>query len=192
MHRRPTHKHPTHKHPTHKHPTHKHPTHNHPTHNHPTHTELLNVFMFLRCGVGRVFLEQENEGDDKGKWGLPGGGLKLGEQPFKGAKREFKEETGHNLPDITPVKHHDFKRARTYFGQTDYRFSSFQSNNNEIMDWKFMKISDLIEFGKDGFRIVTDTDKFTLRSSFRKSLIHMIKNNENFCSFIEPYVSRRK
>lgn len=171
---------------------HKRTTHKQPTHNHPIPNKLLNVFVFALCGNGRFLTVQEKDGTDKGKWGLPGGGLKSGEQPFKGAQREFKQETGHNLPYITHVKHHDFIRARTYFGQTDYRFGSFPSNNNEIMDWRFMKISKLIEFGKDGFRIVTDTDEFTLRPSFRKSLIDMIRYDENFSSFIEPYVSRRK
>ena len=171
---------------------HRRPTHKHPTHKHPTHTELLNVFVCLLCGVGRLLLVQEKKGTDKGKWGLPGGGLNSGEHPFKGAQREFIQETGYILPRINQVEHHDFKRGRTYFGQTNYIFDSFPSNNNEIMGWRFMKISELVEFGKDGFRIVTDTDKFTLRSSFRKALVDMIKDSEKFRSFIEPHVSWRK
>lgn len=165
---------------------------NRPTNTHPTHTQLKNVFVFALCGNGRFLTVQERHGTDKGTWGLPGGGLESGEQPFKGAQREFKQETGHNLPYITRVEHHDFIRARTYFGQTDYRFGSFPSNNNEIMDWKFMKISELIEFGDDGFKIVIDSTDFTLRPSFRKSLIDMIRYDENFRRFIEPYVRWRK
>ena len=39
-----------------------------------------------------------------GGWDFPGGGLNRGEDPYEGAKREIKEETGLEVANIKPVE----------------------------------------------------------------------------------------
>ena len=46
---------------------------------------IKNAFIFLITGKNRVLLVQEING----KWGLPGGGLNIGEHPYTGMSREF-------------------------------------------------------------------------------------------------------
>lgn len=61
---------------------------------------------------GRLLIVRRSPEDDHapGMWGLPGGGLKPGEGPFEGLKRETMEETGLEIKIQNPVRVHHFKR----------------------------------------------------------------------------------
>ena len=41
--------------------------------------------------------------EDSGRWFLPGGGVRFGEDPEAGLRREVEEETGFRLARIEPV-----------------------------------------------------------------------------------------
>jgi ADP-ribose pyrophosphatase YjhB (NUDIX family) len=47
-----------------------------------------------------LLLQQSNKGRNAGKWGMPGGRLKVGESLVEGAQREVKEETGLDIDII--------------------------------------------------------------------------------------------
>jgi 8-oxo-dGTP diphosphatase len=64
-------------------------------------TRMLRVAAYGLCfdAAGRLLLTRIAPGytrDADGKWTLPGGGLKFGEDPEDGAIREILEETGFN------------------------------------------------------------------------------------------------
>ena len=61
---------------------------------------------------GKLLLikRRPNDVHDPGLWDNPGGRLELGENPFKGLKRETKEETGLDVEIIAPLDVHFFTR----------------------------------------------------------------------------------
>lgn len=52
----------------------------------------------------------EKDPHTPGKWEIPGGRLKSGEDPFEGLKRETMEEIGLNIEILNPLKVHHFTR----------------------------------------------------------------------------------
>jgi len=53
---------------------------------------------------------RDNDPHKPGMWEVPGGRLELGENPFKGLKRETKEETGLDVEILNPLGVHHFTR----------------------------------------------------------------------------------
>lgn len=53
---------------------------------------------------------EDNDPHKPGIWEIPGGRLELGEDPFKGLKRETKEETGLEIDMLNPLRVHHFTR----------------------------------------------------------------------------------
>jgi 8-oxo-dGTP diphosphatase len=53
------------------------------------------IHILVKKGSKYLILKKSNtDADEPGRWDLPGGGIKFGEQPSQGAIRETKEETG--------------------------------------------------------------------------------------------------
>jgi 8-oxo-dGTP pyrophosphatase MutT (NUDIX family) len=73
------------------------------------------VKCLLRDERGRVLFVRHTYGDRRA-WEIPGGGLKAGEDPLAGARREAHEEVGVDVADWARVGHVDgpwyFKRER--------------------------------------------------------------------------------
>jgi len=53
---------------------------------------------------------RNNDIHKPGIWEIPGGRLKLGENPFEGLKRETREETGLDIDILNPLGVHYFTR----------------------------------------------------------------------------------
>lgn len=60
------------------------------------------VSIIGRDGNGRILLVRHAYGS--GRWALPGGGLRRGEDPAACARREIREELGCELADVTLVE----------------------------------------------------------------------------------------
>lgn len=85
------------------------------------------VILFTACGTGasravNIMLVKESYG----KWGIPGGGKREGEDIEMTAKREFEEETGHTLPE--------FKLKETFRHNNSYIILGF---TEECIEPKF-------------------------------------------------------
>lgn len=149
---------------------------------------IKNAFIFLITNKNKVLLVQEING----KWGLPGGMLNIGENPFNCMLREFKEETTFDLPQLYNYNKFDYhNHSRIYYNKTDVKFNKFEPKfvlNNEIKDLKYFKLNDL--FNYDGLNITINLN-IILRKEFIKSLNEMIIE-KSFKSFIIPYLSIKK
>jgi len=64
--------------------------------------DIAGVSIIARDGQGRVLLVRQTYGSRA--WVLPGGGLDPGEDPALAAAREFREELGCGLSDITLLR----------------------------------------------------------------------------------------
>ena len=53
----------------------------------------------------------------RGGWEMPGGRIEPGEDPYKGALREFKEETGMDLT-VSPDSYERFQDGWVFFGRS--------------------------------------------------------------------------
>ena len=61
----------------------------------------------VRVPSGEVlFLKRGKGGDYPGTWCFPGGGIEEKETPEQAARREFREETGHEISGKLPALHH--------------------------------------------------------------------------------------
>lgn len=133
---------------------------------------IKNAFIFLIINKNRVLLVQEING----KWGLPGGGLNIGEHPYTGMSREFKEETTFNLPKLYNNKKFNYhNHSRIYYNKTNVKFGKFEPKfvlNNEIKALKYVKLNQNI----------------ILRKEFRKSLNEMVID-QKFKIFIIIFVT---
>ena len=149
---------------------------------------IKNAFIFLIINKNRVLLVQEING----KWGLPGGGLNIGEHPYTGMSREFKEETTFNLPKLYNNKKFNYhNHSLIYYNKTNVKFGKFEPKfvlNNEIKAIKFMKLNDFLEY--DGKNIIIKQN-INLRKEFKKSLNEMLIE-QNFKSFIIHHLSIKK
>lgn len=62
---------------------------------------IFGISVILTNGEGEVLLIKHSYGPKA--WGLPGGGMKAGEDPEKCAKRELFEEVGLELKELQPL-----------------------------------------------------------------------------------------
>jgi 8-oxo-dGTP diphosphatase len=72
----------------------------------------ISVKSFIVNKNGELLLIKRRDSDvnKPGIWEIPGGRLKLGEDPFNGLKRETFEETGLNIEIKNPLKVQHFTR----------------------------------------------------------------------------------
>lgn len=76
---------------------------------------------------------------DNGAWSIIKGEYDDNENPFDAAKREFKEETGHDAPEgeylnLGDYKRKDGKTIHAWAVEADFDAKSIKSNNFE-MEW---------------------------------------------------------
>ncbi|WP_181350399.1 NUDIX hydrolase [Thalassobacillus sp. CUG 92003] len=62
---------------------------------------LVGAVVVMVDGIGSILLQERTY--PKGKWGLPGGLMELGESAEATAKREVWEETGLKISDLTLI-----------------------------------------------------------------------------------------
>ncbi len=75
-------------------------------------------------------------------WGMPGGFLDRGEQPYEGIRRELLEETGVELIDLQTV------RARTIGSHLEFIFMAKAASDpkflsREIIEWRWFDPAEL-------------------------------------------------
>ena len=78
-----------------------------------------------------------------GEWMIPGGTINRGEEAFDGMKREFGEEVGQELPQLSGFEAYDFSKysTRIYISHTTDTINF--TKNNEVKDIHFVEISEL-------------------------------------------------
>lgn len=79
------------------------------------------------------------EGRDEGSWSIPKGEYTDHEQPIDAAKREFKEETGLDVPEgrlieLRPIKQPSGKVVSVWAIRGDFDVTSI-SSNSFCMEW---------------------------------------------------------
>lgn len=91
------------------------------------------LFFFIAHPGGPFFRNK-----DDGHWSIVKGELEEGEEPFTGAIREFKEETGLAIEgdfiELTPIKQKSGKLVHAWAIETDFSTENIQSNTFTI-EW---------------------------------------------------------
>jgi len=93
----------------------------------------------------KLFLEKHTRND---YWELPGGGVETKDKGshFSAMKREWKEETGIDLPWLNKKKNFNIGHKHYYAAQTDSTLSSLPSNGrlhgkwDEVNRWTLMTV----------------------------------------------------
>ena len=77
----------------------------------------------------------------RGVWGLPGGKIDRGEEPFTAAVREFTEETGNefNPKAYKELAKYTISGCRFYVGEYTGRLLIGSTNNQEITHLEFVR-----------------------------------------------------
>lgn len=89
--------------------------------------------------------------NDNKKWTVPGGHLNAGEDPYEGAIREFKEETGLDVEDIKLVGSHWDKDQNillylfTVVPDPKQMIDASKDPDKECDDWHYMNPIDIAE-----------------------------------------------
>ncbi len=70
---------------------------------------MKKVYLALKALIiknGKILIIKRTSKEDcfKGQWDIPGGGIKFGEDPIEGLKREVKEEAGIDICVIKPIR----------------------------------------------------------------------------------------
>lgn len=136
------------------------------------------VLLFTKCATGvQMLLVKENYG----KWGAPGGGVKLAEKPEKAAEREFQEETGHKFPKTKKEESVRFRNAHIVLAYTeDCIVEKFGSNKrtgeDEILALKHVPVKDLYKF------INSPSKDMAIRPIFTSMMLDNQKVVEKFVS----------
>ena len=127
---------------------------------------LTGSVVIIKDGEGRILLQKRTH--PKGRWGLPGGLMELGESCEETAVREVREETGLEL-----VQYGDFREEYTYttrektvktgvffIGHYEYRKPEIQAD--EILDdWllPYGRAMELLNFPEDR-ELLTQAEKY--------------------------------
>jgi 8-oxo-dGTP pyrophosphatase MutT (NUDIX family) len=104
-------------------------------------------------GYGRLLMVKRS---DDGHWGLPGGGLELGETLEEGARRETREEIGLELDEMHlfgvfsgPEMYHRYPNGDEIYGvMAAYMAHAWRGEvclNAEHTDWRWFPAAELPE-----------------------------------------------
>ena len=107
----------------------------------------------VRCVLARnerYLLVQHNNRlpENIGKWGLPGGGLDIAEEPTTGLRRELAEEFQIDIGDVVLLGDWEYRdETHRVFGcQFEGRIESYDTN--EILDIVWLKYAGVVGFAE--------------------------------------------
>ena len=89
--------------------------------------------------------------NDNKKWTIPGGHLNKGEDPYEGAIREFKEETGCDVEDVKLVGSHWDKENNLLIylfkvvPDPKQMLDASKDPDKEVDSWHYMNPNDVVE-----------------------------------------------
>lgn len=89
--------------------------------------------------------------NDNGKWTVPAGRLEVSEDPFEGAIRELKEETGLDIKDIKLIGSHWDKEQNILLYlfkiivDPNQKIDVSQDPDKECNDWIYVNPNDVVE-----------------------------------------------
>jgi len=109
----------------------------------------------VRCVLARnnrYLLVQHNNRlpENFGKWGLPGGGLDIAEEPTTGLRRELAEEFQIDIGDVVLLGDWEYRdETHRVFGcQFEGRIESYDTD--EILDIVWLKYDGVVDFAEAG------------------------------------------
>lgn len=103
-----------------------------------------------------AYYKYVESGDVGGKWSIPKGHVEEGEEYIDAAKREFREETGFDVPDgkLTP-----FKKGKVIFYVLEVDTMEYEKKyetDYEIVQSKWFKISELPDLNRTGRDLISN------------------------------------
>jgi 8-oxo-dGTP pyrophosphatase MutT (NUDIX family) len=127
---------------------------------------IKNAVMLLFTESDQVMLVKSTQDN---KWMSPGGHIDGDETPLDAMIREFKEETGFDLPKTQTLKSYDYnKHTRIYYGVASHQFPKFEITKTkkpyEVSEIKYVLYKDIFDYD--------------LKTYVRNSLIDMMKNKK--------------
>ena len=107
------------------------------------------------------------------RWMTPGGKIELGESPFMGMLREFREETGYCLPQSRILKTVNWPRknprTRIYVAVSDEPLPKFKETE-EVVERRLVHWSDIMNMNREEIR------HNVKRSFFELGLDNLVKS----------------
>ncbi|AGF85684.1 hypothetical protein QJ854_gp098 [Moumouvirus goulette] len=130
-------------------------------------TKIQNVVLYLFVQSGNYILTVTER---SGRVGFPSGRVEKGDHNiFKSIKREFKEETGHEMPIIENIRRFIYKESTAiYVAKTSNKIPTRlgPKSDGEIISIRLTKISDIK-------KSLNGKANFTLRSCAHKSTLEL-------------------
>nr|AEX63238.1 hypothetical protein mv_R1036 [Moumouvirus Monve] len=130
-------------------------------------TSVQNVVLYLFVQSGNYILTVTEK---SGRVGFPGGRIENKDNSvFKAIKREFREETGHEMPHITNIRRFIYKDSTAiYVAKTNSQISTNlgPKTDGEIISIRLTKVMDII-------KSINGQTNFNLRSCARKSTLQL-------------------
>ncbi len=137
------------------------------------------ILLFTKCGSKvNIMLVKENYE----KWGAPGGGVAPGDKtPLDTAKREFKEETGYEMPTLEKEESLRFRNAFVLLGYTkeciEPKFGKFKrKGDNEILELRHVPCDEIYKW------ITEPTPETAIRNVFISMLMELKPAIVKFCA----------
>jgi len=104
---------------------------------------------------GNLLMVQEGREDVRGKWNVPAGHIKFGENPIEAVVREAKEETGL---DVEPTSFAGFQAFKDKSGMSVLRLNfnckvkggSFEEADEDILNVRWMSMDELKSLKEQG------------------------------------------
>jgi len=123
------------------------------------------------------------KGEASGKWNVPKGHIKEGEEPLQGSVREFLEETEISLPSIPKIQDSwDSKGGKFYLYMLHGDKKLTPILNHEHTDWGYFEVYDLPSpINKDIERNINELNNIT-----EESVTGDIKGVKGATGFIKP------
>ena len=121
----------------------------------------------------KILMVKETKKECYGKWAFPAGHLEENESIIEGAKRETKEETGCDIKikKVFPIITNNKNIIMIHF-LADLINDTFQYNENEIKERKWITLEQLKKMKKDELRSYPVVN-FIMQNLEKKHLYHL-------------------